>query len=145
MFRWKKFDHKKNWSALNDEIMIRTDNESTRELLDILRPYKNVHSVSGHSHKQNLIRLPEEMQNFTEHNISGTCGAWWRTRATGLKNLCPDGTPVAYELFNIDGSNISWEHKTFEYDPARAFYAWDMNGVKDYFKNNEEMRAFLTM
>ncbi|RXE68239.1 hypothetical protein ED328_08125 [Muribaculaceae bacterium Isolate-001 (NCI)] len=145
MFRWKKFDHKKNWSALNDEIMIRTDNESTRELLDILRPYKNVHSVSGHSHKQNLIRLPEEIQNFTEHNISGTCGAWWRTRATGLKNLCPDGTPVAYELFNIDGSNISWEHKTFEYDPARAFYAWDMNGVKDYFKNNEEMRAFLTM
>ena len=114
MFRWKKFDHKKNWSALNDEIMIRTDNESTRELLDILRPYKNVHSVSGHSHKQNLIRLPEEIQNFTEHNISGTCGAWWRTRATGLKNLCPDGTPVAYELFNIDGSNISWEHKTFD-------------------------------
>ena len=52
---------------------------------------------------------------------------------------------MAYELFNIDGSNISWEHKTFEYDPARAFYAWDMNGVKDYFKNNEEMRAFLTM
>lgn len=145
MFRWKKFDIKKNWSALTDDIMIRTDNESTRELLDIFKPYKNVHSVSGHSHKQNLIRLPKEIQNFTEHNISGTCGSWWRTRSNGLKNLCPDGTPVAYELFNIDGKNINWEHKTFEYDPEQQFFVWDMNGVKDYFKKNQEVQAFLTM
>ena len=48
MFRWKNSIIRKTVSALNDEIMIRTDNESTRELLDILRPYKNVHSVSGH-------------------------------------------------------------------------------------------------
>ncbi len=54
----------------------------------------------------------------------------------GLKNLCPDGTPAGYELFTVDGSDLKWEHKAFEYPEDRQFYAWDMNGVKDYFANN---------
>lgn len=144
MLRWKGFTDKA-FENIGENIKIRTEPESTKELFEILKPYKNVHSLSGHSHKQCLVRLPEEKQNFTEHNISGTCGAWWKTRATGLKNICPDGTPVAYEIFNNDGKNLHWEHKTFEYDPDRQFYAWDMNKVKEYFKNNEEIRAFLNM
>lgn len=145
MFRWKNLDCKPHWSEVAPGIMIRTENESTRELLDIVKPYKNVHSVSGHSHKQCLVRLPEDMQNFTEHNISGTSGAWWRTRATGLKNLCPDGTPTAFEVFDADGPELTWTHKTFEYPDDRQFSAWDMNKVKEYFKNNEEAQAFLRM
>lgn len=145
MFRRKPYNYKPSWSHVANDIYIRTDNESTRELLSILKPYRNVHSVCGHSHNQCLIRLPESVQNFTEHNISGTCGSWWRTRATGLKNLCPDGTPTAFEVFISDGPDIKWEHKTYEYDPEQKFFAWDMNGVKDYFKNNAEVRAFLKM
>lgn len=145
MFRWKKYNYKKHWSELTPEIMIRTDNASTRELLDILKPYKDVHSVCGHSHNQCLIRLPKEMQNFTEHNISGTCGAWWRTRATGLRNLCPDGTPAAFEIFQSDGKNLKWNHHTYEYSPEQTFFAWDMNEVKKYFSNNAEVKAYLTM
>lgn len=141
MFRWKNFTNEA-FDNISENIKIRTDKTSTNELLEILKPYKNVHSVSGHSHKQCLVRLPANQQNFTEHNISGTCGAWWKTRATGLKNLCPDGTPVAYEIFNIDGKNLQWEHKTYEYDSESAFYTWDMNEVKKYFHNNEEMKAF---
>ncbi len=133
------------WKGTTGKYKIRTDEKSSRELLEILKPYKEVHALTGHSHKQCLVRLPEEEQNFADHNISGACGSWWKTRSTGLKNLCPDGTPVGYEVFKINGSDIKWEHRTFEYDPSQQFFAWDMNGVKDYFKNNEEMKAFLTM
>lgn len=142
MFRWKKLGSSKKWSELTPDIMIRTDNASTRELLDILKPYKDVHAVSGHSHKQCLVRLPKDTQNLIEHNISGTSGAWWRTRATGLKNLCPDGTPTAFEVFNFTGPELVWEHKTFEYPEEQQFFAWDMNKVKEYFKNNEEAQTF---
>ena len=121
----------------------RLDGKSTRELLDIVKPYKDVHCFTGHSHRQTLTRTPKEEQNFVDHNISGTCASWWRTRATGLKNLCPDGTPAAYELMTVDGTDLKWEHVPYEYDRNRKFFAWDMNGVKDYFANNAEAQVFL--
>lgn len=133
------------WRGATTKIRVRTDEKSTQELFDILKPYKNVHNFTGHSHKQCLVRLPEDQQSFLDHNISGTCGSWWRTRSTGLKNLCPDGTPTGYELVTVDGPEIKWDHKTFEYEPDRQFFAWDMNMLKDYFKNNAEMQAFLNM
>lgn len=135
LLRWKKND--------GSAYRLKPEETSSRELLSILKPYKNVHTFSGHSHRQCIVRMPEEEQNLADHNISGACGSWWRTRATGLKNLCPDGTPAGYELFTVDGSDLKWEYKAFEYPEDRQFYAWDMNGVKDYFANNREMRAFL--
>lgn len=142
IFRWKALGASKKWTEIAPGIMIRTEKKSTRELLDILKPYKNIHTVSGHSHKQCTVKLPADVMNLTEHNISGTCGAWWRTRATGLKNLCPDGTPAAFEVLDFKGPEITWTHKTFEYPDDRTFSAWDMNKVKKYFKNNEEVQTF---
>lgn len=145
MFRRKPYNYKPEWPHVADDIYIRTDEKSTKELLDILKPYKNVHTLCGHSHNQCLIRLPESIQNLTEHNISGTCGSWWRTRATGLNNLCPDGTPTAFELFTVDGKDIKWDHIPYEYDANEDFFVWDMNQVKDYLKNSGEFQAFKTM
>ncbi len=124
---------------------LKTEKKSTRELMSILKPYKQVHSFSGHSHRQCIVRTPEEEQNFTDHNISGTCGAWWRTTATGLKNLCPDGTPAAFEVFTADGKDLKWQHIPYEYDADRTFYAWDMNSIKDYMQKSGEAKAFKNM
>lgn len=121
---------------------LKTEKESTRELMSILKPYKDVHAFSGHSHRQCIVRTPAEEQNLTDHNISGTCGAWWRTSATGLKNLCPDGTPAAFELFTADGKDLKWKHLAYEYPEDRTFYAWDMNSIKDYMQTSGEARAF---
>lgn len=135
ILRWAKND--------GSAYKFKPEEKSTRELLDILKPYKDVHSFTGHSHKQCLVRMPKEEQNFIDHNISGTCASWWRTRATGLKNLCPDGTPAAFELFTADGKDLKWDHIPYEYDADREFFAWDMNQVKDYFAKSAEMQAFL--
>lgn len=133
------------FKATNKDGEYHLRQESTKELLDIMKPYKNVHAFSGHSHKQKLVRLPKEMQAWTDHNISGTSGSWWRTAAAGYQNLCPDANPVAYELMTVDGSDIKWEHHGFELPAETQFYAWDINGVKKYCSENGEMRAFLTM
>lgn len=142
IFRWKALGTSKKWSDITPDIMIRTDKNSTHELLDILKPYKDIHTVSGHTHKQCTVKLPEDVIKLTEHNISGTSGAWWRTRATGLKNLCPDGTPTAFEVFDFKGPELVWSHKTYEYPDNRQFSAWDMNKVKEYFNDNEEVATF---
>lgn len=141
MFRWIEDAPKKGATRISDEVVIRTDSASTMQLLEILRPYKNAHAFSGHSHKQSLVRIPEHIGTLVEHNISGVCGAWWHTRATGLKNLCPDGTPVAYETLMVDIDSITWAHHTFEFPDDRMFFAWDMNGVKEYFSQNEEIKV----
>lgn len=124
---------------------IRTDKKSTQELLDIVKPYKEVHAFSGHSHNQRTCRFPDGEQSFIDHNIAGTSGSWWRNRAVSYANLCPNGSPVAWELVMVDGKDIKWDHRPFEYPADKQFFAWDMNRVKDYFKTNREARAFLTM
>lgn len=123
---------------------LKTEETSTKELLDILKPYKDVHNFSGHSHRQCIMRMNDDEQNFTDHNISGTCGAWWRTRATGLKNICPDGTPTAYEVMTVNDKDLKWNHVPFEDERDQHFYVWDMNKVKEYYTTNPEMQAFLS-
>lgn len=133
------------YKGLTNKIKIRSNEPSVEEFLAILKPYNDVHFLSGHSHKQVLTRYPAEYGNIIDHNINGTCASWWRTRATGLNNICPDGTPAGYEVFTVDGPQLSWEHRSFEKSPGQALYAFDMNVVKDYYKNNGEMAAFLRM
>lgn len=145
MLRWKAYDYKKKWPSLGEDVAIRTEPESTLRLLDILKPFRDVHSFCGHSHKQCLVQLPDSMQNFIEHNVTGVCGAWWRTSAYGLPNLCPDGSPVGFDVILADGSDLSWRHRTFEFSPLATFNAWDMNSVKEYFASNSEIQAFINM
>lgn len=134
MFKWAAPD--------GSSYRIRTDKESTEELLSILAPYADVHSFCGHSHKQGTVR-PADHPNLVEHNISGTSGGWWRTRATGLKNLCPDGTPTAFEVLTADGKELIWDHVPYEFDSDKKFFVWDSNGLRDYYENSDEVKAFL--
>lgn len=123
------------------DASIRTEKESTGRLLEILEPFENVHFLSGHSHKQMTRRLPGEKVR-ADHNIAGVCGSWWWNSAFGGRNLCPDGNPVGYEVFEFDGPDFIWRHETFEEEPGRQFMAFDLNRVKEYFAGNAELRVF---
>lgn len=129
------------WKGFAEKAVPRMDKKSVEQLLEIVEPFEEVHTVSGHSHRQVITRL-EGPKKRMDHNISGTSGAWWWTAAFGGKNLCPDGNPVGYELFFGDGDSLRWEHRTFEYSPDTQFWVWDMNKVKEYFANSGEYRAF---
>lgn len=71
-----------------------------QRLYDLLQGYK-VHIMSGHTHFNEVIIN----NNITEHVHGTVCGAWW----TG--NICGDGTPNGYGVYEVDGENIKWFYK----------------------------------
>ena len=133
LIKWK--------GGLGPEVQSRPEKKSFDTLMEIVEPFDEVHSISGHSHQQVITRMPGEKIR-ADHNIAGTSGAWWWTSAFGGKNLCPEGNPTGFEVFLADGNNLKWKHQTYEYEPDCQFWAWDMNQVAKYFKNCAEFQIF---
>ena len=96
---------------------------NAQELLNILGS-RNVHMMTGHTHfNKNVIR-----NNFYEHNHGTVCGAWW----TG--NICGDGTPNGYGIYEVQGNKLVWQYKSTgqNHDYQMSMHATDpgMNGER---------------
>lgn len=70
-------------------------------LYAMLEPYKTL-ILSGHMHTADFEQISD---NITEINIAGLCGAWW------CGEVCIDGSPAGFKVFDIDGKDISWIYK----------------------------------
>ena len=44
--------------------------------------------------------------NVYEHNVAAVCGTWWWTQQYAKNNICTDGSPAGYKVFDIDGKSI---------------------------------------
>lgn len=122
----------------------KTREENMAEFMEILAPYEKVHTVTGHSHRQGVTRLKGDKERV-DHNINASSGSTWWSTGFGYKNICMDGNPAGFEVFTVDGDDFKWKHRMYEYEDGRQFIAWDMNKVKDYFKNNAEYQAFIKL
>jgi 3',5'-cyclic AMP phosphodiesterase CpdA len=69
-------------------------------LLALLEPYR-AHLISGHTHECEH-RLHGKA---AEHTLGAACGAWW----TG--DICYDGTPNGYGVFEAAGDELRWRYK----------------------------------
>ncbi len=128
------------------DIKIVPEEESALQLKRILEPYKNIHVVSGHTHRNGLVRLPENGRTFIDHNILSTSGSIWWNSSFNQKNIAFDGAPVGFEVFDIAGDNIEWRFVPYEYPADRQFDAWDINSLKHFFSTDTEaktMRKYL--
>lgn len=72
-----------------------------KRLYDILKNF-NVHIMSGHTHFNEVWTEG----NITEHVHGTVCGAWW----TG--DICGDGTPNGYGVYEVKGDELSWYYKS---------------------------------
>lgn len=74
---------------------------NNREILyRLLEPF-DAHIVAGHTHENDHIWS----QGVHEH-VSGTvCGAWWSG------DICGDGTPNGYSVYEVEGSRVTWRYK----------------------------------
>ncbi|MDT3403838.1 calcineurin-like phosphoesterase family protein [Mucilaginibacter terrae] len=80
--------------------------KNNKDLYRLLRPFKNVHIMSGHTHyNENNID-----GNIYEHNHGTVCGAWW----TGP--VCEDGCPRGYGVYSVEGNNLKWYYKSMDTD-----------------------------
>lgn len=122
----------------------KTREENMAEFMEVLAPFDKVHTVTGHSHRQGVTRLKGDKERV-DHNINASSGSTWWSTGFGYKNICMDGNPAGFEVFSVDGDDFKWKHRMYEYEEGRQFLAWDMNAVKDYFKNNTEYQAFIKL
>jgi hypothetical protein len=91
-----------------------------KELYRILKPYK-AHIMSGHTHFNEKV-----IEGDTIEHVHGTvCGAWW----TGP--ICYDGTPNGYGVYEVDGSEVKWFHKSVGQAKDHQFRIYPVGAVKE--------------
>ncbi|MDR1337045.1 MAG: calcineurin-like phosphoesterase family protein [Tannerella sp.] len=80
------------------------------EILNLLKDYRNVHLMCGHTHysEYSLITTPS---TYYEHIHAAACGSWWKSNING------DGAPNGYAVYEISGTDFTdWHYKATGYD-----------------------------
>ncbi len=80
---------------LSDAVM------NNKALYQILSPFKT-HILAGHSHTQ---WYTQAAPNISEHVHAAACAAWWQGE------ICVDGSPKGYTVYQVDGDNLTWYFK----------------------------------
>lgn len=83
-------------------IPVHNSVENNDDFYAVLKDFKNVHIMSGHTHfNKNVIK-----NGIYEHNHGTVCGGWW----TGP--ICGDGTPRGYGVYEVNGTDLKWYYKS---------------------------------
>ncbi len=120
-----------------------------QEFSEIFKDFEQVHLITGHTHKNRLCRGADDTSKFPyignmiDHNISGVCGVWWMTECYGGLSLSEDSAPAGFETFTVDGSKLEWYFVSNDDGASQQFRVFDMNCVRDYYRDNGEVRVFL--
>lgn len=75
------------------------------ELIKIVQAYKMVHFISGHIHVNSMEVIAP---NIFDHNVGAASGNYWR----GV--TCKDGTPIGYQVFEVNGDQLKWYFQTVD-------------------------------
>lgn len=70
-------------------------------VLDLLAEFSEAHIMIGHTHYQQKYIHKRNGKTILEHVHGAACGAWWTA------NLCADGTPNGYGVYEISGNTIA--------------------------------------
>ncbi len=74
-------------------------------LYDLLADY-DAHLLSGHTHEhEHVLR-----KGVHEHIHGAACGAWWTA------DLCMDGTPRGFGVYEVDGTDLRWRYQAAGHD-----------------------------
>lgn len=91
-------------------------------LFELLKGYEECHIISGHMHFNLNI---EHTEGPMEHNTGAVCGTWWRG------DVCLDGTPMGYGVYEVDGADVSWYYKSSGYDREYQLRAYKAGSKAD--------------
>ena len=102
--------------------------EMSNSLLNRQALYKilsdfNVHILAGHSHTQ---WFTQAAPNIAEHVHAAASGAWWQGE------VCTDGSPKGYTVYEVNGDSVSWYFKGVNYDKSEQFKLYKTGADKNY-------------
>lgn len=103
-------------TSLSNSVMNR------EALYKILSPY-NTHILAGHSHTQ---WFTQAAPSITEHVHAAACGAWWQGE------ICTDGSPKAYTVYEINGDSLTWYFKGVKQDKNEQFKIYPIGADPKY-------------
>ena len=112
--------------------------EHLDSLTNCFTEYKNVHFVTAGTMDRKVSRA-KELPNIVEHAVASTSGDRWRTGNNGYEQINAAGVKAGFEVFDIEGSNISWRH-ICEDGSKKPFRVYDMAKVGEYYRENLDMQ-----
>lgn len=65
------------------------------------------------------------------------------TECYGGPSLSEDSAPSGFETFTFDGKDVEWYFVSNDDGASQQFRVFDMNSVRDYWRNNGEVRVFM--
>lgn len=133
--------HAPTWRLDKSTFETKPNIDSAKALSELVSPFRQAHFVCGHTHYIQNMR-PAEYPNIAEHNIAAVCAQWWWGGALSGQNVCSDGTPAGYSLWQVDGDNITMRYMSNSDNKGNQMRVYDMNTVKKYYAN-DSVQAFL--
>ena len=135
-------------NEMDGEIYCSLPEPCGSQLTELLRPFTNVHVISGHAHRNRTTYGSDdsskpEIANIIEHNIVAVAGCLWRSSAYGGPMLGSFGEPAGCEIFTIDNKDMEWYFNPTQVPSSEQFRCFDMNSVREYFRNSGEARVFI--
>lgn len=83
--------------------LVNSNTPHVQDVLNLLKEYKEVHIMAGHTHYARNYIYSDKMY---EHIHGAVCGAFW------YSNVCGDGTPNGFAVYEIDGTTIdNWRFR----------------------------------
>ena len=90
------------------------------EVLQLLSAFSSAYIMTGHTHYPDKYTHQVNGKKIYEYVHGAACGAWWNS------NVCADGTPNGYGVFEIENGIIKNEYyKATNYDKAFQVRAYD--------------------
>ena len=98
------------------------------QLANLCSGYKT-HVMSAHTHV--IWNNDFSASNgIVHHNSGAVCGTWWWTGYyTPELNLCKDGSPAGYYVYQMNGTDVKWRYKPTGRDFSHAFRTYDRNQI----------------
>ena len=98
------------------------------ELASLCSGYKT-HVMTAHTHVvwNNDFSASD---GIVHHNSGAICGTWWWTGYYVPElNLCKDGSPAGYYVYQMNGTDVKWRYKPTGRDFKHAFRTYDRNQI----------------
>lgn len=108
---------KLQWNTL-----LQDETSNASGLYDLLKGY-NAHIISGHTHFNQNVCFNDQLM---EHNTAAVCGIWWKA------DVCMDGTPVGYGIYEVNGTDIKWLYKSAGHPADYQFRTYAAGSSDEY-------------
>ena len=113
-------------TSLRKQLLYNTlqadETNNTLALYEMLKGY-NAHIISGHTHFNTNVCFSDSLM---EHNTAAICGIWWKA------DICMDGTPCGYGVYEVDGMDIKWAYKSIGYPIEYQFRTYPVGASDEY-------------